>query len=257
MKQTIGWIVLFLAAVALIAGCGGGGGGGLTGGGTGGAPLPGQYLEFVKGVSLVDPMNLIVGDTVQVQVVNYDGAGNKTVLAGSGFTITGPGAGSATINGFGQLTINTLPSGLIVCSANSVIGSTAITVTQDVFVPSSLNTTKVSGNLFSSDGATAMGYLEVQFKDSLGNLVGGARVNANGTFSGFVPTTATSLIVKPSTIPAAWYASLKYQGNHYAVVGVSCLLPLPGLTPGGNNFLPATVFVPRQIEGPPPPPSGC
>ncbi len=252
------WAFALFAAIVIL-GCGGGGGGttGTTGTtGTAGAPFAGQYLEFFRSFQMVDPMNVLVGDNLQIQVVNYDAVGTRTVLGGTGHSLSGPGAGAATVSG-SNMTINTLPSGVITVSVNTTVAGQPKTVSANVFAPSGLNTTRVAGLMFSTNGTTPMGYVEVQFLDASASFVGGARVAANGVFSGHVPTSAKFLIARPATIPSAFYASLKYQGNIYAVTGSSCLLPLPALTPGTTNTMPSTVFVPRQIEGPPPPPSGC
>ncbi len=75
IKQNPFLSALLFVTFIIILGCGGGGGGttGTSSGTTGGAPLAGQYLEFIDSFgSSVDPLNLTVGQSVTVEFVNYD-----------------------------------------------------------------------------------------------------------------------------------------------------------------------------------------
>lgn len=254
-------ILSLLFALLIILGCGGGGGGlNTTGGSNGGntsAPQAGQYLEFlVNGVS-VDPMNLRVGDVAQIVAVNYDPIGTRTVLAASGFTLTGASGSVATLSNTGVLQVIGEASGTFVVQANATLGAGTVVVQMAGFVPASTALTRISGNVRSTTGNLRVGYVTVQFWDQFGNLVGGARTNGDGTFNGLALSTATRLTLRPQSIPAAYYAAIRYQNVNYATIGNACLMPLPALTPGATNSLPANILVPRLVDGPPPPPTGC
>ncbi|MDI9635617.1 hypothetical protein QPK87_13875 [Kamptonema cortianum] len=259
LKSTWGALIAFIALVAFLAvGCGGGGGGASTTGGIGAGTLPaGQYLEFFRSSQAVDPLNLSVNDVIQVRVVNYDGVGNRTVLSANAWSLSGSNTSSANITSSGVLTFNTTPVGLITVTGHTVVAGSAKLVSQDVYVPSTLNTTTVSGLLFATGGVTPIGYAQVQFLDENGNLVGAARTSATGVFKGKVPSTAKKLNLKGSTVPTTYFVAIKYQNINYAATGVSCLVPLPTLTVGAENTMPSTLFMPKQTDGPPPPPNGC
>lgn len=255
-KKPLGLWLLLTTMLLIALGCGGGGGSTSNPPPTG-VPAPGQYLEFFLGNNQIDPMQAVVGQTLLVRVVNYDGVGNRTELPGSNWVLSGPGAGSVSLSQAGVLTINSQPSGIFTISASTTVGGQARTVVADVFVPSSLATTRVSGRILSTNGTTGLVYLQVRFYDAGGNLVGGATTTDGGYFTGTTLNTAVWLTVKPETIPSAYYRTLRYQGENYATTGTTCLVPLPTLSSGANNQLPASIFVPRLTDGPPPPPSGC
>ncbi|MBX3114051.1 MAG: hypothetical protein KF836_05740 [Fimbriimonadaceae bacterium] len=254
-----------ILALLIVLGCGGGGGGtGGGGGGGGGGVNPstaakpaGQYLEFFRGPTLVDPMNLVVGDSIVIQFVNYDIVGNRTVLTASGWSLSGPGAGTVmTINSGGLLSINSQPSGYITVSASATVSGQPKTLMQDIFVPTAVGT-RISGRLKATTTQVPVTGVQIEFINSGGDVVGGAVSDAVGNFNGLTLNTAVSLRLKPSTVPAAYFAAIKYQNVNYAVTGTACLLPVPTIIPGSTVSFASTIFIPRQADGPPPPPSGC
>ncbi len=255
------WLGAAIAA-AVIIGCGGGGsvtGGGTTGGGihpsTATKPT-GQYLEFWRGSTLVDPLNLSAGDVVQVQFVNYDAVGNRTALNVTNFQLTGSGAGSAvTISSSGILTVHSSLAAKVTVSATARVSSNDITLTQDVYTPNR-NNVRIAGTIRAQNSGVPVTGVQVEFVDSLGNFKGGAVVDAVGNFNGVAEAGAAFLRVKPASVPVAYFAAIRYQNVNYAVTGTACLLPLPG-TSSGTNTYPSLITMPRQVDGPPPPPSGC
>lgn len=253
------WLAAAIAA-AVIIGCGGGGaagGGSSTGVNPSTAPKPtGQYLEFWRGSTLVDPLNLRVGDVIQVQFVNYDAVGNRTAISGTNWQLTGSGAGTAmTINSNGVLTVHSKPTSKIAVSVTARVSGSDITLSQDAYVPTSTNV-RIAGTIKAQNSGIAVTGVQVEFVDTLGNFKGGAVVDAVGNFNGVAEPGAAFLRIKPASVPAAYYAALRYQGQNYAVTGTACLLPLPGTSSGTNSY-PALITMPRQVDGPPPPPSGC
>lgn len=265
MKDTnklVRWIAAFVAIVVVL-GCGGGGGGtggsGSTSGGLGGGakPAAGQYLEFFRSGSLVDPLNLNVGDIVTVQYVNYDQLGVRTALAVTNWGLTGSGAGSAvTLTNTGVMQVISRPTGFLNLTATATVIGQPKTLNQDVFVSPATNT-RVSGRLLANTSNVAVGGVQFEFVDNGGNVVGAAITGYDGRFTGVVGNNATRLRLKPQTVSAFYFAAIKYQNVDYAVTGNACLLTLPGLVAGGSVSFPSNIFLPRQQDGPPPPPSGC
>lgn len=243
----------FIVMLLIIIGCGGGGGGGNLGV----APYAGQYLEIMVNQTIIDPLDLTIGSSYQIHYVNYDSFGNRLELNASNWTLSGPGAASFAITQDGLITVNSQPAGLATVQATALVAGQQKTISMDVYVHSSLATTTLTGQIVSTDFVTGVPYLQVQLYDSNDVLVGAGLTLANGIFS--VPTlsTAAKLTVKPSTIPDPFFRSLKYQGKDYATVGLTCLIPLPPLTPGVPNPMASQIFLPRLIDGPPPPPVGC
>ena len=253
-----------LVLLAMTLGCGGGGGG--TGGGGGGGgnnlgviPAAGQYIEILNTAGvIVNTMNLQVGQTYQVVFANYDGLGNRTPLAASNFTLSGGGAGAATINTSGQLIVTGTSTQTFDVSATATVISTQVTKSVTCFVPNTvIATAKVSGRVISSNGTTGLTFLLVECYDNNGILVGGALTLANGNFTATVPTTATKLTIRSNSIPSTFHAAMKYLGKNYSTGSAVCRVPLPALVGGGTVGLPGNIIVPQQADGPPPPPDGC
>lgn len=256
-------IVGFLLGVALIIGCGGGGGGGGTGGpggGSGGglgtdAPLAGQYIEFVDGGgNIVDPLCLRPGDVIQLQAVNYDPAGNRTVLATGSWTSAGGGGGTFSLTSAGVLTINS-NTGFFQIRVTATVGGGTVNLVQDA--RGTTETTTISGRVTDAFSGTGIKYIQIEF------YAGGARVGAtltgdNGNFTACVPTTVTGVSAKGATIPAStYYRQLRYNGSDYTVDGSTCAIPFTVSNAGGNNAMPFNIRLIPVSSGPPPPPGGC
>lgn len=258
-NTVIKWLAAFVA-IAVVLGCGGGGGGTSTtggGGGTGTAPAAGQYLEFLRNGSKIDPLNASVGDTLVVEFVNYDQFGTRTPLAANTWTLTGSGSGSAvTLSNSGILVINSAPPGYVNVAATAQVVGQPKTLNQDVRVAPNTGTF-VSGRLIGNNTSVGVAGVQLEFVDNGGNVVGAALTNSTGNFLGQVGTGATRLKLKASTVPQAYFAAIKYQNVDYAISGNACLLALPTLVPGQTAAFPSSIFIPRQADGPPPPPTGC
>lgn len=255
-------LVAFLAAIVIIAGCGGGGGGstggsGGNGGGTGNAPLAGQYVEFI-GINrngTLDPLQLQVGDDVQLQVVNYDPSGNRTVLAGTGWSTNAPG-NIVALNSSGRLTIIARANGVFSVTVRATVAGTVKTFQQDFAVEPTGSTT-VSGRVVQEDSNTGIKYVEVLFYDASGAAIAGTMTGDNGVFNATIPSNVKSASIKASTIPAPpFYRSFYYKGKIYTMDASTCPLNLTGLKTGQNNAL-GNFSVYLQVNGPPPPPDGC
>lgn len=262
IKQNPFLSVLLFVTFLIVLGCGGGGGGvsttsGTTSGSTGGAPVAGQYLEFFDAFgSRVDPLNLTIGQNLTVEFVNYDTFGTRTKLSAS-FTKSGPGSSSVTLTPSGGLSVNSQPAGLTTVSGTATVSGQSKTVTGDVNAVPTGSTATLRGRVMSSDGVTPVTGVQVELYDTGSVYRGGAVTGSDGRFTAVIQTSARSLTMKASSIPSTFYKSIKYQNNNYPVSGLTCPLTIPALTNGQTYNLPANLILPRQIEGPPPPPSGC
>lgn len=268
MKSQI-WVSLaaFVAALVII-GCGGGGGGGTSGGGPGGGggetagggatkPQAGQYIEFIGSnrTGNLNPLQLQVGDDVQLQVVNYDPAGARTILNGTGWTTTAP-VNLVALGSNGRLTILGRASGLLSVTVRVTVAGSQKTIQQD-FAVQPAGATSVSGRVVEEDTSVGLEYVQVNFYDASGAAVAGTRTSDNGVYSASIPSTVKSASIKASTVKAPpFYRSFTYGGKIYTMDASTCPLKLPNLKTGQNNALGnMTVF--RQENGPPPPPDGC
>lgn len=148
------------------------------------------------------------------------------------------------------------PTELATVRASGLVSGQSKVFNQDILVSDNLNTT-VRGRILATDGTTGIAFLQVEFYDAGGNFVGGSVTDSTGRFSGKTAATARILSIKESTIPLAYYKAARYRGINYAISGLTCPLPLPTLTAGGTTSMPESIFIARQLDGPPPPPDGC
>ncbi len=157
----------------------------------------------------------------------------------------------------GLLSIVSQPAGLTTVSGTAIVSGVSKTLTGDVNAKVTGTTATLKGRVMSSDGVSAVTGVQVELYDTSGNYRGGGVSGADGRFTATIQTSAKSLTMKPGTIPSAFYKSIKYQNNNYPVSGLTCPLTIPTLSSGQTYTLPSNLILPRQIEGPPPPPSGC
>jgi hypothetical protein len=259
-KKKVNIAALLVAIIATIAlGCGGGGGG-AGGGATGqfGNPTPqsGWYLEFLVNGSKVDPLNITPGTTAQVAFVVYDVVGTRTVLPASNFTLTGATSG-ATLTPDGILTVTAPTNGSMIVSAQAVVGGTTRTATQEAAATSATGNGVLSGRLISTNGVTGLVYSQIEVYDQQGIRVGAALTGEGGNFRMALPASGRFLTVKPTSMPSGYLRALKYQGKNFLVAGVTCPIRIPSVFASQTTSLPAPILVPRESDGPPPPPDGC
>ncbi|MBS1723367.1 MAG: hypothetical protein JSS66_10485 [Armatimonadetes bacterium] len=254
----------FITAVIVIGcgggGAGGGGGSGGPGGGTGGqAPLPGQYLEFVsttRSGSVLDPLNLLVGDDVQVVVANYDPGGNRTVLGGTNWGCTADPNDVQFNSLSGRLHVLRRPAGMFSVSASANVAGQNKSFRQDCNVPS--GTTSISGRVMDEDSSAGVKYVQVSFYDQSGAALGGALTGDDGFFKGFVPSSVRAVSIKSETVPAPpFYRSFLFNGKVYTMDASTCPLKLGTVKAGQDNPMGGSFFLFLQVNGPPPPPDGC
>lgn len=261
MNKTLNLIKIGLAvlslAVALACGGGGGGGGSSDGGGGGGSfgwtslgakPEPGVYVEFLRGGTPTDPLNLAVGDVVTLALANYDVAGTRTVLPGTTFSLAG-GGGAFSLSG-NTLTVKSATTGVF--TINAVNGS--MKASQQGHIAS--GTVRASGKFLSSDGTTPVPYVQVELYDASSKLVGAGLTDKNGNFSISTTTAAKYLGVNANSVTSGYFRMAQYNGRYYSTTGTACGLALPA-TSGSSITVPATIYLVRLVDGPPPPPNAC
>lgn len=270
VKSVLPVCVLCGLAFLIVARGGGGGGGGTTigggnGGGNGGgtgnfgfAPLAGQYIEFVNqaGNGVRDPFNLAVGDTVTLRLVNYDSAGNRTVLTTSNWSLTGATSAQIALNpASGVLQVISRPANFWSVSVSASIGGTNTVFTQRAFVPNA--STIVRGRVVNDATGAPLIYVDVEFYNAQDELIGASKTLANGEFAATVPGSVAGMSMDPNKVPAAhFYRTIRYSGVWYTMDGTTCAIKIGPFGPGGNT-LPAPLRVPPSGTAPPPPPAGC
>lgn len=247
--------------VAFSTGCGGGGGGGSTGstGSTGGNNFTTVRAEAVLSSTnqIIDPQNIMVGDTVQFEVVGYDAQRQRHVLSATGWTTTDTGNTAGTLTSAGVFTATHSTNGATFTATASLNGTPYHLVYQVKPVQAI-----VTGNIVDSNGVGAD--VEIIFLNSNGTEAGRVHSAFNGFYRGSVAPTATSLNILTSSLPAGfYYKSFVYSGKRFSMTIVGCNgKPLPTLTQGVQTSIPlitidAATTPQGQQNPPPPPPDGC
>jgi hypothetical protein len=241
------WIGLFVGIVALVVvGCGGSS---ETGGG-GGGPFSLVRVESPNG----DPLNIVVGSSLQFVIAGYEvGTGNRVVLPATSWSVLDNQA-VGSINGNGNFTA--------AAPGNARIGATwngTPTVTSLPISVRSQGLAGISGTV--SNGSSGVSGVVVIFFNASNNEVGRATSQANGSFLGWVPTTATRMNLEVTTLEGRWlkqwdYDAKTYQaGNTIPNCHASFVLNGP-LTNGQTRTITGSIRV-FDLNTPPPFPSGC
>ena len=266
MKRSLLWLVWLMLTVFVLA-CGGGsggpGGGGGGGGGFGFTPKPGQYFEFsyVSNGNLVDPLNLRIGDFVQMVLANYDGLGTRTVLPSSSWSVSNGAFAFSLDSVTGRFTVLASPGAFFKFQTTAIIGGTPTLFEQDGFVPTvaplAVGRVVELGAFTGFPTSIGIPYLQVEFFDAGGTRVGAARTNGTGDFSASVPTTVTHMMILGSTIKTShYYKSIYFLSLYYTPLITTCRVPTGSLGAGVNTFS-GPLAVPVLGGPPPPPPTGC
>lgn len=256
MKVWIAVIGVFLLILTFgpVGGCGGGTG--TTTSTTSTTSTTGNFayylVEATKSGVIIDPNNIVQGETVQFDVAGYSATNVRTVLSSSNWALDPTGQLEGTISGSGQFTA-TASGGQFTLSADANSGSHVGTA--QVKAPGQAF---ITGRLNDGQGNVAHG-ITVDFY--AGNTkVGSAVSQGDGTFRAVVPQTADTFEVNKNTIPAAYYKEYGYNNKWYLPQG-ACRAPLPSLTNGTTTHITDITVPARFFNGsslpPPPPPSAC
>ncbi|HTQ09027.1 MAG TPA: hypothetical protein VMI31_03045, partial [Fimbriimonadaceae bacterium] len=104
MKDKIKLWFTFVGAFAILwllaPGCGGSGP--TTGTGTG--TIVRWQIEATKNGSVIDPTNIVLGETVQFRMAGYDASGNRSITSASGWATDSTGQSEGTMTSGGQFT---------------------------------------------------------------------------------------------------------------------------------------------------------
>jgi hypothetical protein len=253
---------MIAVALWLLSGCGGGGGTGGSGGGSSNL-APGQYIEFLNGSGgWMDPLNLTIGASGTAVLANYDALGTRSVLppVGAGWQTTAA-AGAISINSAtGFFTVIGAPIAEFKFQTTTTIFGNPTLFEQRGRVPTA--TPIVNGrftelNIFTGlPTGTGIAHLNVDFFNAGGTVVGSARTMADGRFTGFIPTTATHMMIESDSIRTSkYYRSVYYQGDTYSPLDTTCRISVAPIGAGTTNL--PTGGVPLVLGSPPPPPTGC
>lgn len=253
MKYWIGAIAIFVAVIGF-SGCGGGGG---TGSGSSGGPVyVYKAVEAVKSGTVIDPMNIVEGETVQFQWAGYTATNQRTVIGSSNWVALAPGDAEGTMSGGGSFTATSSGPAFGVTAdaeATQVNGSAQVKATGQALVAGRI----VDG--YGNFGRT----IWVDFYTTGGVKVGESRAQGNGNFRAAVPTTATFFSVRGGSIPTGFYKQFRFNSLWYLPkdLGGLCIAPLPSLTNGVQTNIGDVLVPPTTQNGsslpPPPPPSPC
>ncbi|MFI5387865.1 MAG: hypothetical protein ACHQ50_17295 [Fimbriimonadales bacterium] len=237
-------------------GCGGGSG---TGSGTGTGGFARYAVEATVGGSVIDPTNIVQGETVQFVVAGYTASNQRSVVSSSGWQADPTGQSEGTMSANGTFTA-TASGGLFTVSATADgsqrNGTGAVKPAGQALV---------TGRLIDGIGDLLSGF-EVDFYDGSNALVGSSITQFNGTFRASVPATAVTFDINRSTIPATtFYREYHYVSKWYLPKPNACNGPLPVLSNGHTSALNGDVTVPPSKDHqnppadlpPPPPPSAC
>lgn len=256
MKVWLALLGLFILALAFgpVSGCGGGTGStGTNGTGTTGTIV--RYgVEATKGGAVIDPTNIVEGETVQFQIVGYTANNQRIVQSSSGWTTDPTGQSEGTLSSSGSFTASTYgPQFTVTGTSNSVPRTGKAQVRQ-------IGGALVNGRIVDGYGNPVYG-AQVDFYDTNNIVVGTAIAQGNGTFRASVPATAVTFEVNKSSIPVGYYKQFLYSGKWFLPQGV-CRAPLPTLTAGQTTNLATDIQIPPTSNNgtglpPPPPPSAC
>jgi hypothetical protein len=201
---------------------------------------------------MIDLRNLVVGDTIQLDITARNTSDGLVTVPVSGWTTTAPSS-VATVSSSGQLTaISTTGSNsyIVQVTYGGVIYTAPLTISalQDI----------VTGEVENSSNAIENAI--VDFYDANSAQVGTAYTARDGSFRASVPATAVRFTIDlslPDPTGALYYPEFAYGSNSY-LNGTSCLAALPTLSASVPTALPAVILPYARSSGsPPPPPTGC
>jgi hypothetical protein len=226
-----------------LTGCAGSGGGSGDGSGSGlpvagpdtvieavvapGGSIPADPAAYVY----QDTQNIEVNQTVQFQLVSYEGTTRKVLPATEWQT-------SDTSSAYGTLGIN---SGLYIAGPVSTPSSFFVGVRyrdKDYFVPYSVKPRQatVIGRILNADTGIAVRSASIEFYNPEGLLVGKAKQPNSGPFRASVPLNATTMVVISESIPSAFRKQYTVNGLGYQAGDITCSTPLPVLGVGNNTL---------------------
>jgi hypothetical protein len=237
-----------IGAFALaVVGCGGGG----SGGGGGGGPFSIVRVESPS----ADPLNILPGENVQFELAGYEvGSGTRVVLNATSWSVL-DNTSVGTINGNGMFTATTPGNARIGAMWNGTPPASPLPI-----VVRASNLAGVSGTV--RNGGTPVRGVVVIFYNASDVEVGRATSLHDGSFKGWVPTTATRMNLELTTLDGRWLRQWDYRGDTYQAGNQIPNCHATMVLTGGplqvgvvrNMADPVQVF---DLNTPPPFPTGC
>jgi hypothetical protein len=238
-----------VACSAFVLGMIGCGGSGSTGGG-GGGPFSIVRVESPT----KDPLNILPGESVQFELAGYEvGSGTRFVLQATSWSVL-DNLAVGTINGTGNFLAQAPGNARIGAMWNGTPTASPLPITVRP-----LGLAAVQGSV--RNGGNPVRGVVVIFYNASDVEVGRATSMQNGSFKGWVPTTAVSMNLEVNTLEGKWlrqwdYASDTYQAgpqipNCHATMSLSAPLAAGQTSTMSDNVI---VF---DLNTPPPFPTGC
>ncbi|MEO7453219.1 MAG: hypothetical protein ABIV13_00470 [Fimbriimonadales bacterium] len=237
-----------VGAFALVmVGCGGGGSGG---GGGGGGPFSLVRVESPT----KDPLNILPGESTTFELAGYEvGSGTRFVLQATSWSVL-DNQNVGTINANGVFSALAPGNARIGAMWNGVPPATPLPITVRP-----LGLAAVQGSV--RNGGNAVRGVVVIFYNASDVEVGRATSMTDGSFKGWVPTTAVSMNLEVATLEGRWlrqwgYEALTYQAgpqipNCHATMSLSAPLA------AGQTSTMANSVIVHDLNTPPPFPTGC
>jgi hypothetical protein len=232
-------------AAAISTSCGGGGGGGIP-----------SVFDIVR-VELPgrDPINIVVGQTVQFQLAGYLN-GQRYTLTADLWTLNNGALGTLSQNG--SFTATAPGNGTIGATWNGTPPAQSLAI---IVRPAGL--AGISGRVVQDDSGASVNGVQLIFYDAGNNEVGRANTYTNGNFLAQVPTTTTKVNFDEAILNARgflqqWiYRLLVYQaGNGIPNCHATIVITNPPLVGGQTRNMPDLLRVVSNAL-PPPVPTGC
>lgn len=139
-------------------------------------------------------------------------------------------------------------SGTVNVTARSVADTSA----QDTARVNVADLADSTGRVIDSLTGDGIPGIEVIFRNTSNTVVARLVTNASGQYQGRVPSTARSLTLNDSTLPANYYKQFEFETKRYSLIIGGCFAPILA----GCDCLGVISLTPNSLP-PPPPPNGC
>lgn len=243
MKYFLAFGAVLSLSALIVMGCGGGG----TGGGGG------PYVVVRVELPGRDPINIVVGQTVQFELAGYNFSGQRDRLQATGwFILDNPAVG--TIDQSGNFTATSPGTARILATWAGTPNAQTLTI---VVKPAGL--ARYSGRVVNNANSAGVTGITVIFYDNNNVEVGRAITTTGGNFLAQVPTTATRMNLDPASL-TGWLVQWKYRTLIYqagnGIPNCHAIIVAPPLVPNQTSNIADPVRL-YDSTVPPPFPTGC
>lgn len=254
-------VPLFAAAVMALVVSGCGGGGSSSNGSTGptgntNVPPDDATIEAILAPNNViptdpsqyqveDPLDLVVNQEVEFQLVSYDSNGNRTVYGNVQWSSTDTGTYGSLSSDTGLYQIGTrqTPSSL---SVKALCGGKAF------YTPYNIRPEEayLQGQILDSVTNKPLRNATIQFYDGNGTIVGTVRQPFQGNFRATLPLSAANYEVLVDSVPTGYWPDYEVNGLHYQGGNDLCRPTIQGLVNGSDNANLTVYLVPKSQAEP-------